>query len=134
MEFNNIKAGLTSSMQIVVSNKDTAIFYGSGTLEVFATPAMISYMEHAAMICVDAHLPNEYTTVGTKIDVKHLAATPVGMSVFIEAKLLEVDRKRLLFKVEAYDQKEKIGEGFHERFIIEKEKFLNKTYSKLAGD
>lgn len=134
MEFNNVKVGLKSSMQIVVSNKDTASSYGSGTLEVFATPAMISYMEHAAMICVDAHLPSQYTTVGTKIEVKHLAATPVGMSVFIEAELVDVDRKRLLFKVEAFDQKEKIGEGIHERFIIEKERFLNKTYKKMAGD
>ncbi|MDD2573098.1 MAG: thioesterase family protein [Bacillota bacterium] len=104
--------------------------FGSGGVKVFATPMMIGLMENAALSAVDLHLPKGYVTVGTRIDVRHLAATPVGMKVYAMAQLTGIDGKRLEFKVEAYDEKEKIGEGSHERYIIDVERFIERTAAK----
>ncbi|MDI6707219.1 MAG: thioesterase family protein, partial [Bacillota bacterium] len=121
---------LNSKIETIVKEKDTAANFGSGGVEVFATPMMIGLMENAALSAVDLHLPKGYATVGTHLDVKHLAATPIGMKVYATAELIEIDGKRLVFKVEAYDEKEKIGEGMHERYIINLERFLDKTAEK----
>jgi predicted thioesterase len=125
-----LNRGLKFKIEKVVTEKDTAMSFGSGGVKVFATPMMIGLMENAALSAVDLHLPKGYVTVGTRIDVRHLAATPVGMKVYAMAQLTGMDGKRLEFKVEAYDEKEKIGEGSHERYIIDVERFIERTAAK----
>jgi predicted thioesterase len=129
MEFN-LTVGMNAKVEKVVGEVDTAQAFGSGGVKVFATPLMIGLMENAALKAVDPHLPEGFATVGTHLDVKHLAATPVGMKVWAVAELLEIEGKRLVFKVEAFDQLEKIGEGNHERYIIKLDKFLEKAANK----
>lgn len=123
MEFN-LNTGLKNKEEKIVTMNDTAKVFGSGAAEVFATPMMIGLMEGAAMNAVKKYLPLGYSTVGTSVNVKHLSATAVGKKVWAEAELVEIDRKRLVFKVDAYDEDKKIGEGMHERFIIEEAKFM----------
>ena len=125
-----MQIGITGKQTITVTEEKTAQAMGSGTLPVFATPAMIALMENTASKSVEAKLDEGAGTVGTLINVKHVAATPVGMDVTCEKKLVEVDRKRLVFEVKAYDAAGVIGEGTHERFIIDNEKFLGKAEAK----
>lgn len=121
-----IKAGLKNSMKKTVLMEDTAGRYASGTLDVFATPALAALMENTARSSVDGYLPEGYTTVGTEINLKHIKATPVGMNVTCESILEKIDGKKLYFKVDAWDEKGKIGEGFHVRYIVNTEHFLSK--------
>jgi len=123
MEFN-LAIGLKNKVEKVVTMADTARVFGSGAAEVFATPMMIGLMEGAALGAVRDLLPEGFTTVGISINIKHLSATAVGKKVWAEAELIEVDRKRLVFKIDAYDEDKKIGEGSHERFIIDEAKFM----------
>ena len=95
-----------------------------------ATPMLVALLEGAAKDSVQPSLPEGWTTVGTRVDIRHLAATPVGMKVTARAILTEVDRRRLVFTVEAYDEREKVGEGLHERFIINTERFESKARMK----
>lgn len=125
-----MQIGITGKQTITVTEEKTAQAMGSGTLPVFATPAMIALMENTASKSVETELDEGTGTVGTLINVKHVAATPVGMDVTCETKLVEVDRKRLVFEVKAYDAAGVIGEGTHERFIIDNEKFLGKAEAK----
>lgn len=129
MEFG-LKAGMTAEKQEQVTADNTAIRYGSGGAAVYATPAMIGLMEGTCLAAVDPHLPEGMATVGVHLDVKHLAATPIGLNVRAVAELTEVAGKRLSFKVEAFDDKEKIGEGTHQRYIIEVKKFMDKAEKK----
>ncbi len=129
MEFN-LKVGMKYIAEVVVEEKDTAVAFGSGNIMVFATPMMVGLMENAALNAVDPHLPEGYQTVGIHLDIKHLAATPVGMKARAEAELVAIEGKKLSFKVEAYDEYDKIGEGTHERFIVSFEKFLKATEEK----
>ena len=119
-----LEIGLSYKSESVVDVKDTAIEVGSGSLEVFATPCMISLMENSAMMAVEHLIADDSTTVGIHLDIKHISATPIGMKVHSIATLKEIDGKKLKFWIEAYDEKGKIGEGFHSRFIVEKEKFM----------
>lgn len=121
-----LKTGMTNKYEKIVSKDDTADKLGSGTLEVFSTPMMIAMMESAAKDTVQEFLPEGYSTVGTALNIKHMAATGLNKKVWAVAELVEVDRKRLVFKIDAFDQDKKIGEGTHERFIIENEKFMSK--------
>ena len=125
-----MQIGITGKQTITVTEEKTAQAMGSGTLPVFATPAMIALMENTASKSVEAKLDEGAGTVGTLINVTHVAATPVGMDVTCETKLVEVDRKRLVFEVKAYDAAGVIGEGTHERFIIDNERFLAKAEAK----
>ena len=125
-----MQIGITGKQTITVTEEKTAQAMGSGTLPVFATPAMIALMENTASKSVEAKLDEGAGTVGSLINVKHVAATPVGMDVTCETKLVEVDRKRLVFEVKAYEAAGVIGEGTHERFIIDNEKFLGKAEAK----
>ena len=127
---DTLKPGLNAETTAIVTKKNTASSYGSGYLDVFSTPAMIALMEEASYMTVDAILPSGHTTVGTEVNIKHLAATPIGMKVSARAELLNIDGRALLFKVEAFDEKAKIGEGTHSRFIVEVEKFMAKTEGK----
>lgn len=128
---DKIKVGLNSVIETTAMQKDSAINYGSGAVDVYSTPAMIALLESSARNAVDLHLPKGYTTVGIKVDVKHLAATPIGSRIKASAELIEVDGKRLVFKVEAFDEVEKIGEGIHERFVIEVDKFMSRLDKKI---
>ncbi len=125
-----LKKGLSGRSALQVTDDKTAMAYGSGGIEVFATPAMVGLMENAAMKAVDPLLPEGYTTVGTRLDIRHMAATPIGLRVFAEAKLVEIKGNRLTFEVAAFDEVERVGEGLHERFIIETKPFLEKVEDK----
>jgi predicted thioesterase len=131
MNFSEIlKPGLTAEKHATVTDDNTAASFGSGGIAVYATPAMIALMESVAFSSVEALLPQGWSTVGTEINVKHLSATPVGMKVHARAELLSIDGRALSFKVEAFDEAGKIGEGCHGRFIIEVERFLAKARGK----
>ncbi|ATW27019.1 thioesterase family protein [Candidatus Formimonas warabiya] len=131
MEFN-LKTGLRGEITEQVRENNTARRFGSGSIDVYATPAMIGLMEKAALSAVDPLLPEGFATVGIDLAVQHLAATPLGMTVKAKAELTELDGRRLVFRVEAADEVEKIGEGQHQRFIIQVDKFLEKSARKGA--
>ncbi|MBQ7788768.1 MAG: thioesterase family protein [Clostridia bacterium] len=126
-----ITTGNKNIIEITVTKNDTARVFGSGELEVLATPRMVALMEECAYKRIASELDEGQSTVGTLMNVKHLSATPVGMRVWAEAEVTEVDGRRIVFSVKAYDDSGLIGEGTHERFIIFAEKFTQKTYSKL---
>lgn len=126
-----LEIGIKGEAKEVVCSKNSAASMGSGQLNVYATPAMIALMEQAAYKSVANELDEQKGTVGTKMEVSHIAATPFGMEVTAKSELLEIDRKRLVFKVEAFDACGKIGEGIHERFIVENQAFQDKTDAKM---
>lgn len=125
MEFN-LKTGTTGKQEIIVKPEDTAIYYGSGSVEVYATPAMIALMEKTAHLSIREQLPAGYITLGTEICVTHVKATTVGTKVHCESELRETEGKRLLFSVKVYDAKGLIGQGTHRRYIVEAESFMQK--------
>ena len=125
-----LEKGLLGKQEIVVTEEQTAKVYGSGSLRVFGTPAMIALMENTALKSVAQFIGEGNGTVGTHLDVKHVAATPVGMKVTCETKLVEVEGRRLVFEVKAFDECGLIGEGTHERFVVAEEKFQAKTDAK----
>ena len=125
-----LKTGLKGRAEVAVTHENTAAVVGSGALEVFATPAMVALMEKAALESVQPYLEEGQGTVGTRLEISHLAATPVGMTVRAESELIEVDRRKLVFIVTAWAGDEKIGEGTHQRFIVNNESFLAKAKAK----
>ncbi len=125
-----LKAGMKGRAETVVVPENTAQAVGSGLVPVFATPHMIALMENAAVNAVQAQLAAGEGTVGTRLDVTHDAATPVGMNVWAEAELTAVEGRKLTFAVAAFDAREQIGGGTHERFIIQTEKFLARVEAK----
>ena len=125
-----METGIRGEQTIIVTEQQTAKYLGSGELAVFATPCMSALMENTAYKSVQPFLDPGQGTVGTLLNVKHLAATPVGMKVRCETKLIEIDRKRLVFEVKAFDACGLIGEGTHERFIIDNQKFMQKANGK----
>lgn len=127
---HQLKIGDRYTSELIVEEKHTAAAFGSGNIYVFSTPMMIGLMENAALKCAAAGLDEAFSTVGTTVDIKHFAATPMGQRVYATAELIEIEDKRLLFKVEAYDENEKIGEGLHGRYIIHAEKFLARVNQK----
>ncbi len=122
--------GLSAELKITVTDADTASKWGSGLVPVYSTPALVGLMETAAVKALEGQLEDGKTTVGGHIDVKHLAATPVGMTVRAKAELIAIEGKKLTFQVEAWDEVEKIGEALHERFLIETEKFVARVQQK----
>ncbi|WPC41802.1 thioesterase family protein [Clostridium sp. JS66] len=126
MEFN-VREGMASTREIYVTENDVASKLGSGNIDVFSTPSMIALMENTSKSCVDLHLPFGYTTVGIEVNVKHIKASPIGMKIRCEASLVKVDKKKLVFNVEAWDEKGKIGEGNHTRYIVNSEEFMKKV-------
>ena len=123
--------GLSAEISIIVSETDTASHWGSGLVPVYSTPALVGLMEAAAVKALAGHLEEGQTSVGGHIDVHHLAATPVGMRVRAQAKLIAVEGRKLSFSIEAWDVEEKIGEARHERFLVNNEKFVQRTAEKL---
>ena len=127
-----ISAGIKGHLEQFVTDDVCADRIGSGLVKVFATPMMIALIERTCNESVVPFLDPQQGTVGTHIDVSHCAATPVGMKVCCDSELVEVDRRRLLFKVTAFDECGIIGEGTHERFIIDSNKFQAKANNKKA--
>lgn len=125
-----IKVGITGETKDVVNESNIAKTLRSGELKVYATPAMVALMEEAAYKSIQDELEEGKGSVGILMNIKHLASTPIGMEVIAKSELIEIDRKRMVFKVEAFDERGKIGEGIHERFIIDNEEFQNKTDNK----
>ena len=125
MEYEMLK-GLINSETLLVRHEDTAAVYGSGALEVFATPAMIALMEKTCLESVSDKIGEGNTTVGISVNIKHLKASPVGALIRCDATLVEVDRRRLVFEVKCFEEETLIGEGIHERFVVDSEKFMGK--------
>ena len=128
-----LEAGLKGYEKILVTEDKTAKKVGSGSLLVFATPMMVALMEKTSLKSIEEFLEDGETTVGTLVNVSHVSATPVGMEVTCESVLTEVDGRRLVFSVKAYDEAGLVGEGTHERFIVKSEKFQGKADSKKQG-
>ena len=126
-----ITVGLKGEVHSTVEREDTALEVGSGSLLVYATPCMVALMEGAACEAIAACLPDEKTSVGTYLEISHLSATPVGLDIWAEAEVTAVDGSVITFRVTAYDEAGKIGEGIHKRAVISSQRFLDKTYSKL---
>lgn len=127
-----MEIGMKRTETEIVTESNTAATVGSGLLPVYATPAMIALMEKCASACVAPALEAGKTSVGTMLNVKHVSASPVGMHITCTATLTEVDGRRLVFRVEASDEAGLIGEGTHERFVVDSERFLAKCQAKLA--
>lgn len=121
-----LEVGLKYQSRVVVSEHNTALKLGSGDMEVFATPAMIALMENAAMNAVASYLDVGATTVGTMMKSSHIKASVLGANIVAEAELVAIDGRRLCFAVKAWDDRGVIGEGEHERFIVDRERFLSK--------
>ena len=126
----SIQPGLSAEIEITVSETETAVHLGSGSIAVYATPALVALMENAAVRALEGYLPEGQTTVGGQIDVRHLAATPVGMKVRALAELVEVSGRKLTFNIQAWDEVEQIGEARHVRFLIDTKKFIAKVGEK----
>ncbi len=127
---SELQIGFSGEVTRVVTESDTAAKWGSGLVPVFGTPSLVGLMEAAAVQALTGHLEENQTTVGGRIDVRHLAATPVGMQVRARAELTAVEGRKLIFQIEAWDESEKIGEALHERFLIDKEKFIARAKAK----
>ena len=125
-----VAPGLAAEVALTVADADTAIRHGSGLVPVFATPALVGLMERAAVEAIKGHLPSGQTSVGGRMDVHHLAPTPVGMQVFARAELSQVDGRRLVFNVQAWDEVERIGETTHERFLVDTAAFIARARAK----
>jgi predicted thioesterase len=125
-----LKPGLIGEITHVVTEADTAATYASGLVPTLSTPHLVALMENAARAAVHDQLSEGQSTVGTRVEMQHLAPTPVGMEVRVRAELLEVDRRRLRFRVEAWDAAEKIGECDHERFVIDWARFMGRIEKK----
>ena len=130
----SLTVGSKGKAETVVTEQNTANAVGSGLVPVFATPYMIALMENAAVNAVQAQLEEGQGTVGTKLDVTHDAATPIGLKVWAEAELTAAEGKKLTFAVKAFDEAGPIGGGTHERFIITVDRFLAKAEAKKGGN
>jgi fluoroacetyl-CoA thioesterase len=130
---SELTAGLSAEFEHIVTEADTASRWGSGGLPVFSTPALVGLMEGTALTALAGHLAPGQTTVGGHIDVHHLAATPVGLKVRARAELTAIEGRRLVFKVQAWDEVELIGEADHERFVVDEAKFMAKVQTKNRG-
>ncbi|MGI6160507.1 MAG: thioesterase family protein [Christensenellales bacterium] len=122
-----LKIGMVFDIEDVVEFKDTAANIGSGAMEVLSTPRMIALMEGAAFYGVKPYIGEENTTVGSTVDIRHLAATPIGATVRAEAELIEYEGRRMLFRVAAYEGDRLVGEGQHERYVVNIDRFMKKA-------
>jgi predicted thioesterase len=125
--------GLTGKSEMIVENEDLVNHLGGVSVEVLSTPRLIQLMEASAIEAIDRFLLPGQVSLGTQVRIKHLSPTPCGMKVTAHAILKEVEKNRLLFWVDAYDEKEKVAEGEHERVLVSKERFLQKVEKKRTG-
>ena len=126
-----IMIGMKGEVDTLVEREDTAAEVGSGSLMVYATPCMVALMEGAACEAIADCLPETKTSVGTELNVSHLSATPVGLEVRAEAEVTAVEGNTITFRVTAFDEAGKIGEGTHKRVIVSSQRFLDRAYEKL---
>ena len=129
-----LKDGLAGSAELLVGDEHTAPRVGSGRVRVLATPVMINLMEAAALNCVERLLPEGHQSLGTKLDVGHYAATPVGMRLRATAVVIRVEGRTIEFRVEAFDEKERVGDGTHARVVVNVERFDARVQRKLRGE
>ncbi len=125
-----VEIGIKGRQETTVTAANVATKVGSGKVKVFATPMMISLMEKASVLSIESFLEKGQSSVGTNINVSHCAATPIGMKVWAESEVIDIDRRKITFSVKAFDERGLIGEGTHERFIIDIEKFQAKAENK----
>jgi len=130
----SLTPGLVGEAELTATAESTAAAVGSGSVAVLATPVLIGLMEAAAVRAVQPHLAEGETTVGTAVNVRHVAATPVGLQVRAKAALEQVDGRRLVFRVEAFDDREQVGIGTHERYIVQSEKFQARAERKRLSN
>jgi predicted thioesterase len=129
----NLPAGLVGTAELVVGEHHTAPRVGSGRIRVLATPVMINLIEAAALAAVEQSLPEEHQSLGTRLDISHVAATPVGMRVRATAEVVRVEGRTIHFRVRAEDERELIGEGTHERVVVNLERFDRRVREKAAA-
>ena len=129
----SVTVGLKGQAEALVTESNTATAACSGALPVFGTPFLCALMEEAAWKSIAPHLEPGQSTVGTRLDISHDSATPVGMKVWAESEVTQVDGRRIELKVAAYDEKGPIGQGTHQRFIVQDEKFLARAAAKKEG-
>ena len=128
-----LSPGLAGRTELVVGEEHTAPRVGSGKVRVLATPVMINLFEAAALACCEHLLPAGHQSLGMRLEVRHIAATPVGMAVNATAELVKIDGRTLTFRVAAHDERELIGDGLHERVVVNVERFDQRVQKKLAG-
>jgi predicted thioesterase len=133
MDLSKMKPGLKGHAQILVGVEHTAPSIGSGKVPVLATPVMINVIEAAALAAVEHLLPVGHQSLGIHLDVRHFAATPIGMHVHASAELIAVEGRTLSFRVEAHDDREPIGGGSHQRVVVNVARFDERIQRKLAG-
>ncbi len=127
-----LKIGIRKEIKIMVREEHSAKSVGSGDVKVLSTPSMIAFMEATSRDLVQPYLPEGYTTVGTRVDVKHLSPAPVGQEIIVISELTAAEGRKLIFKVEAFWKGNKIGEGKHERYIVNLERFLDKVRRSIT--
>ncbi len=127
-----LEVGIKGHQEMTVTEEFTAKSMGSGVMDVYATPAMLALMEKTAFTSVADQLNEGCGSVGIRVEIEHVAPSPVGMKITCDSELIEIEGRKLIFSVEAYDEAGLIGKGIHERFIIESEKFQQKTDKKLT--
>jgi predicted thioesterase len=133
IDLSKLVVGLAGAAELVIGEEHTAPFVGSGRVRVLATPVMINLMEAAALDAVEKLLPAGHQSLGIRLDVRHYAATPVGMRVRVTAELIKVDGRTLDFRVAARDDKEPIGDGLHQRVVVNVERFDARVQAKIKG-
>src|SRR5512140_1007536 len=126
-----LPAGLTGTAEMIVGEQHTAPRVGSGRIRVLATPVMINLIEAAALAAVEQSLPEYHQSLGTRLDISHIAATPVGMRVRATAEVVRVEGRTVYFRVRAEDERELIGEGTHERVVVNVERFDRRLQEKI---
>ena len=130
-QMSDLRPGLKATVEIVVGTRDTAAHVGSGKIGVLATPIMVTLMESAALQAVERFMSPGQQTVGTRLEISHTAATPVGMRVRAHAELIRVEGRKLIFRLHAEDAVETIGGGEHERLIISVDRFDQRMQKKM---
>jgi fluoroacetyl-CoA thioesterase len=125
--------GLIGKSEMVVREEDLVSKLGSIAVDVLSTPRLIQLLEAAAIEAIQEYMPSDQLSLGTQVKIKHLSPTPLGMKVTAHALLKEVDKNRLFFLVDAYDEKDKVAEGEHERILVSKERFIQRVEKKRAG-
>ena len=129
----NLPVGMTGTAELLVGEQHTAPRIGSGRIRVLATPVMINLIEAAALAAVEQSLPEEHQSLGTRLDISHIAATPVGMRVRATAEVVKVEGRTIHFRVRAEDERELIGEGTHERVVVNLERFDKRVQEKASA-
>jgi fluoroacetyl-CoA thioesterase len=133
IDLSKLKIGLKGSAELLVGEEHTAPRIGSGRVHVLATPVMINLIEAAALEAAENLLPAGYQSLGIRLDIRHYAATPVGMRICATAELTKIDGRTLEFRVAAHDEKEPIGDGSHQRVIVNVDRFDQRVQKKIGG-